>query len=313
LSQAKHGKDERLVYVMPVENLAETSSDEISLVELAGVLWKGRGLILGVTLLFASISLAYAVLATEWYQAEVLLAPAEEKTTAAFGGQLGGLAALAGVSSGSAARFESLAVLQSRDLAREFIEEFDLLRVFFADRWDEATGSWTGDESKNGLEIRDAVSYFHANVLRVSQDRQSGLVTVSIQWTNPAIAVAWADAIVSRANAKLRERALREAETNVAYLEAELARTSVVALQQSIGRLLESELEKLMLARGNDEFAFRVVDAAAAARTPVRPKRVLIVLFGTLLGGIVAMFVVMLRHAFSSRDRSSHPSSGAAA
>jgi uncharacterized protein involved in exopolysaccharide biosynthesis len=105
---------------------------------------------------------------------------------------------------------------------------------------------------------------------------------------------------VIRLNERLRERALQEAETNVAFLQTELGQTSVVTLQQSIGRLLESELQKLMLARGNEEFAFRVIDAASPPKERVRPKRALIAVVGTMLGGMLAVFGVFLLHAVRS-------------
>lgn len=50
--------------------------------------------------------------------------------------------------------------------------------------------------------------------------------------------------------------------------------TNLVALQQAIGRLLENELQKLVLARGNEEFAFRVIDTAVAPRKKPRKKSV---------------------------------------
>jgi uncharacterized protein involved in exopolysaccharide biosynthesis len=55
-----------------------------------------------------------------------------------------------------------------------------------------------------------------------------------------------------------------------------------------------------MLARGNEEFAFRVIDAASPPRDRVRPKRTLIAVVGTMAGGILAIFLVFLKHAFRS-------------
>ena len=79
----------------------------------------------------------------------------------------------------------------------------------------------------------------------------------------------------------------------------------MVALQQSIGRLLESELQKLMLARGNDEFAFRIVDSAQAPRVRFKPRRTLIVIGATFLGGMVAVLFVFARRAVISAQRQS--------
>jgi uncharacterized protein involved in exopolysaccharide biosynthesis len=77
-----------------------------------------------------------------------------------------------------------------------------------------------------------------------------------------------------------------------------------VTLQQSIGRLLESELQKLMLARGNEEFAFRVIDAASPPKERVRPKRALIAVVGTMLGGMLAVLIVFLSHAIRGKGNS---------
>jgi uncharacterized protein involved in exopolysaccharide biosynthesis len=294
------GSGERLVYVMPEQGFGGTTDDEISLRELWDILWRGKWIIIAVTAVFSVASVVYALLETEWYRAEVLLAPAEERSVQGLGGQLGGLAALAGVSVGGGGNAEAIAVLKSREFARAFIEDFDLVPVFFHEQWDAANSVWLGDDPEEWPEIRDAIKYFDENVLKVSEERDTGLVTLAIEWTDPEIAAEWARELVIRLNQRLREHALQEAETNVAFLQLELGQTSVVTLQQSIGRLLESELQKLMLARGNEEFAFRVIDAASPPKERVRPKRALIAVVGTILGGMLAMFGVFLLHALRS-------------
>ena len=294
------GSGERLVYVMPEQGFGGTADGEISMRELWGILWRGKWIIIAVTAVFAIGSVVYALLATEWYRAEVLLAPAEERSVQGLGGQLGGLVALAGVSVGGGGSAEAIAVLKSREFARAFIGDFDLVPVFFHEKWDAANSVWLGDDPEKWPEIRDAIKYFNEKVLKVSVSRDSRLVTLGVEWTDPEVAAEWARQLAIRLNQRLRERALREAETNVAFLQTELGQTSVVTLQQSIGRLLESELQKLMLARGNEEFAFRVIDAASPPKERVRPKRALIAVMGTIVGGMLAVFGVFLLHALRS-------------
>lgn len=292
---------ERLVYVMPEQALGGPADDAMSLREHWNVLWRGKWLIIAVTAVFAIAAVTYALMAHEWYRAEVLMAPADEKASASLGGQLGGLAALAGVTVGSGGESaEAIAVLESREFAREFIEDLDLLTVFFADDWDAQQERWRGNDPSKTPDIRDGVKYFHENVLRVSEDRQTQMVTLAIEWTQPELAAEWANALAQRLNIRLRDRALREAETNVAYLQAEIVRTNVVTLQQSIGRLLENELQKLMLARGNEDFAFRIVDRAWPPKERVRPKRALIAVIGTLAGGALGVVWVLITHAMRS-------------
>jgi uncharacterized protein involved in exopolysaccharide biosynthesis len=93
----------------------------------------------------------------------------------------------------------------------------------------------------------------------------------------------------------MRERSLQEAQTNVNYLQQELAASNIVGLQQSIGRLLESEMEKLMVARGNREFAFRVVDRAGVPKWRSQPNRPQVAALAFILGLIVGSLVVFVR------------------
>lgn len=301
---AREGSGERLVYVVPEHVGSSPDFDEVSLRDVWSILWRGKWAIIVLTALFSAGSVAYALAASEWFRAEVLLAPAEARSTPSFGGQLSGLAALAGVSVGGGETAEAMATLKSRELAREFIEANDLINVILHENWDESLQSWKVNETSENPDIRDAVKVFHERVLRVRQDRESGLVTVAMEWIDPFLAASWANHFVRFANERLRQRALEQAEANVAYLQAELEATGVVTLQQSIGRLLESELQKLMLARGNQEFAFRTVDVAEVPKIRVRPRRTLMVMIGTLLGGMLSVMVVFVHHAF----RSSQPS-----
>lgn len=271
--------------------------DEVRLIELWSIVWSRKWHIIGISFAFAVLSLLYALLATEWYRAEVLLAPAEDRTTSPLQGQLGGLAALAGVYIGAGDSVEAVATLKSREFARDFIEGQGLLPVLFEDEWDPAGQHWLVDDPREQPDIRDAVRRFHEDILRVDEDRATGLVTLAIEWTDPVLASEWASMLVQRINSRLRERALQEAEANVIYLQSEMAKTNVVTLQQAMGRLIESELNKLMLARGTQEFAFRTIDSAEPPDRRIRPKRALIVVLGTLAGGLVALVWVFVGRA----------------
>lgn len=294
---------ERLVYVMPEYLVRDSSDDALDLRQLWATVWTGKWRIIIVSVLFAAASLAYALLATEWYRAEVLLAPAEEKSAPSLAGQLGGLAALAGVSIGGGDSVEAVATLKSRDFAREFIEDLGLLNVFFREEWDAATNRWVENDPTKQPDIRDAVRYFQEEVLKVSEDRQTGLLTLGIEWTDPAVAAEWAMILTQRLNGRLRERALRDAESNVQYLQDQLADTNVVTLQLAISSVLESELQKLMLARGNEEFAFRIIDTAQPPRDRASPNRSLVVILGTLVGGILGVSWVLIGSFFRSSER----------
>lgn len=274
----------------------------ITLRRVLEILWSGKAVIIATTVLFAVGSVAYALLAKEIFRAEALLVPAEQQSAPMIGGQLGGLAALAGVNMTEGSGVEALAVLKSRQFARDFIEQYNLMPVIFEDEWDAENERWLTDDPTETPDLRDGAEFFHEEILQVGEERGTGLVTLGVEWTDPIVAADWASVLVRRLNDRLREGALREAEANVAYLESEMTNTTLFSLQESIGRLLESELQKLMLARGNEEFAFKIVDPPVPPKQRVRPKRALTAVVGTLLGGLLGVFIVLVGHAGRTDD-----------
>jgi len=296
---------EKLMYLVPADGASSGGARDVDLLELWKILWRRKLLIVAITAVFALSSVVYALLATEWYRAEVVLAPTDSKSTQGLAAQLGGIASLAGITVGSTSTAEPLAVLGSRDFARSFIEDYDLVKVLFDDEWDESTDSWKSNDPKKQPDIREAVKYFRDNVRTVRQDINTGLVTLTIEWKNPVLAAAWANVLVRRLNESMRERAIAEAQANIDYLQAELASTNLVTLQQSIGRLIESEVQKLMLARGHEEFVFRVVDTADVPHLRHWPKRTLIVLLATFLGGTLGAAIAISLDGMRRRHGSS--------
>jgi uncharacterized protein involved in exopolysaccharide biosynthesis len=268
--------------------------DEIDLWELWDTIWSGRWLIIAITSVFTMGGVAYALLAQEWYKADVVMAPADAKQSMSGAlAQFGGLASLAGISLPGAGEQAPVAVLKSKEFARAFITDLNLMPEFLKD----------AEESGKPLDIRDAVRVFDTSVRTITEDKKTGLVTLSIRWKDPDTAAEWANILVQRLNDRLRQQALTESERNVAYLQREMAATSVVSLQQSMGRVLEGEMQKLMLARGNEEFAFKVIDRATPPKLRESPKRSLIAIVSMLAGGFLGVLVVFLRKAIQNRPK----------
>lgn len=294
--RAEIGDAQRPIYVLRYEEGAIEGS-VVRLSEIFRILWSGKWIILGMSASVAIATAVYSLNVTEWYRADTLLALAGERATPPAGGQLGGLAALAGVSVGGDTGAEAIAVLESRELLRNFIVSESVL-VHLAPHMgaQHELQSLQSDEL-DAADLREAVDILKREVVSVRQERDTGLVTLSVQWTDPTVAAEWANALVRHINSRMRQRSLQEAEANVEYLQREIQSTTVLPLQQSIGRLLENELQKLMLARGTEEFSFRVLDAAEPPRMRYRPRRTLMVLVASVAGIVLSSFLVLLLHA----------------
>jgi uncharacterized protein involved in exopolysaccharide biosynthesis len=248
------------------------------------------------------VGAAYALLAPPWYRAQVSLLARDTKAGSGLPPQLAqmsGLARLAGINLNSSGKEESVAVRKSRGFVRQLIEENKLLTVILAHKWDPEKQAWH-TSGRNKPDIRDGIKFFEDKIRTVAEDRKTGLLTVTIEWKDPVQAAEWANAMADQVNRVMQERALKEAEFNVSYLEAEMQKSNVVSLQQAISRLLESEMEKLMLARGGEEFAFRIVDRAEPPKLRSRPKRTVVVILAIVLGlmtGIATVFVKRFLHS----------------
>jgi len=267
------------------------------LLSLWQTLWRGKWTIIIASALAGLLAIAYALMADKWYRAELLMiaaeAPAGRSGLADQLGGLGGIASLAGISIGSKSNAEPLGILRSRQFISDFIRDRQLLPVLFPDDFNTA-GQCRWADKNNCPDMHDAFKRFSEKVLDVIEDKKTGLVTVSVDWHDPSVAANWANSLIERLNERMRQRAMEEAEASVGYLKVELEKASIVPLQQSVGRLLQGELQKAMLARVTKEFAFRVLDRAEAPKWRVWPKRAQIVLFAVFLMGLLSSIGVLV-------------------
>jgi len=269
------------------------SAGGMDLIALWNVLWGGKWLVLLSCTAFGAMGLGYGLMATKWYRAEIVLIPVKNPVNA-LTNQISGLANIVGLNVGAGTvEIEPLAVLRSRAFARSFIEENDLLPVLFAEQWDPAAKAWRG-EPEDWPDVRDGVVLFDNIVRNVSDDRRTGLVVLAVEWTDATMAATWAAELADLLNVRMSERARAQAEANIEYLQAEIAATNLVPLQQPIGRLLELELQKLMLAKNSSEYAYRIVDDPVIPKTPIRPRPALTLTVAAVLGGMIAVFALIV-------------------
>lgn len=271
------------------------SSDEgeVDLIELIRTLIQAWKIIVGITLVCTGVSLTYALYTPEVFKAETLLAPAQEEKTAASSAlsQFGGFAAMAGVTIPADSDMERvLATLKTRVFLKKFIQEKNLLPYIFKDFWEAASRSWKLPADQEAFITEDGISPL-LEAIEVDQDK-TGLITLSISWTDPELAAQWANNLVKQLNEQLREQAITDSQKRVVYLEQELAKTTLQDMRTVLYNLLESEKQKAMLANVNEDFALEVIDPAVPPENREKPKLKLIVTLGGVCGGFLGIFTV---------------------
>jgi LPS O-antigen subunit length determinant protein (WzzB/FepE family) len=145
------------------------------------------------------------------------------------------------------------------------------------------------------------VRYFQDNVFSLAQDRRAGTITVSVEWTDRDTAAKWVNGIIDLANQEMRARAINQSQRTLNYMRTEAGKTSILEVQASLYRLMESELKKISLASSRREFALRVIDPATVPDRDdfVSPNRPLLIaglcIFGGIIGLLVSMIVLSMR------------------
>jgi uncharacterized protein involved in exopolysaccharide biosynthesis len=284
--------------------IVDTSSprDEITVADILKTLTASWALITIVTAMGTLLFVVYVVTARPIYRAEALVQIRQEAPGSAnlhaLTAQLGGLSDLAYLSGGSSnERSLALATLKSRILLQELIRERNLLPALFPDRWD--TNKIFGQTSGPPT-LWHGYKKFTRDILSVSEEKKTGLVTIAVEWHDGLVAAEWAADIIARTNRLLRDRAVSEGERNLSFLENYREKTSLVEIQRAIHGLVEAELKKLMLAKARDEYALKIVDPPQAPSQPTWPLRTLIISLGFLFSLGISLAVVLLRSTIRS-------------
>jgi hypothetical protein len=185
---------------------------------------------------------------------------------------------------------EALATLQSQILTDTYVQQHNLLPILFASRWDAARGKWKTQDPKKIPTLWMANQLFKGKIRNVEDNPRTGVISLSVEWRSPQLAAQWANGLVTLTNDYLRQKSIDEAERSIAYLNQEIAKTSIVEVRNAIYGLMEDEIKKEMIARGRPEFALRIIDPAVAPERKSFPKPFLWVLAGAL-GGLFLGFI----------------------
>ena len=298
--------------------------DEIDLRELFMVLWAGKIKIVAITAVFAVASVIYALSVPNQYKATALLAPAQSSGGGLSGalGQLGGLASLAGVSIGGGESSEAQIaqeIMKSWNFIEAFIADNDLaVELFAAEGWrkgsnelkinddvyDSQNKQWLLENESGVVGPPSSWNLFKtfSGRLAVSEDKKSGLVSVSIEYYSPQIAKQWLDMYVSAVNAHMQQRQVDKVTNNINYLQAQIEKTSIAEMREVFYTIIEEQTKNKMVAEASPEYAFVAVSPSMVPEEKSQPKRALICILGTLLGGMLSVLLVLAMHYTRKSD-----------
>lgn len=311
-------------------NLNESGSDEMDLLELWSVLWKGRLKIFVLVVLCTTISTIYTMSLPDIYKSEALLVAngkeGNNSGLSALAGQFGGLASLAGVNLGSGGIDQTslaLEVLKSREFLYKFINDNQLkVAIMATNGWnrnndtfsydsqvyDFETKSWVREVEepfKAEPSIHETFEVFLKENLTLSKNDETGMIRLAIEHYSPFLAKNLVDKLIQSINETIKQQDMEEATKSISYLEKELKNTKLSGAQSMFYQLIEQQQQTLMLTKVRDDYVLKVIDNAVVAEEEVKPLRLLIVFVSIIMSILIGVIYTLSRNLLSNKRESS--------
>ena len=245
-----------------------------------------------------AIGLLLGLVLPKTYRAEVTLRPIATNTSAgglaSMLGRFGSLSGLSLLQSGGDS-VTAVATLQSRELTRAFVHQNQLMPTLFDSKWNADGKKWR--DSEKAPSDWDVYRLFEKSIRDVVEDRRTGLVRLAIEWRDREQAAAWANGLVALADSQLRAKAVEESTERIRLLREQLEGERSIEIRQGIYQMIETEIQSIVVSRSSKDFAFSVIDPAVVPdeNAQRKPRPVLYLLTGMILGGCVAALLVLLR------------------
>jgi hypothetical protein len=299
--------------------------NEIDHKELFYVLFSGKWTILSITAFLSIVGVIYSLLLPNIYESKALLTPVNLSSTisGAFR-SYSGLAGFAGINLPSGEDEGNSSKAQRKIGSLSFFEESILKNIYLPDLmavkswvpetntliydqkiYDVNKNSWIRKYSYPQQQIpsaQESFEVFVTNHLSLDEDKKTGFIILSIKHQSPFIAKQWAELVINQINSFYRQKDKVESEKAVSYLNQQISMTGLSEIKQVIAELLQEETKKLTLIEANQYYVFDYIDPPAVMEKKSEPKRSLICILIALLGGMLSILLVLIRHyAFSEK------------
>ena len=292
------------------ENELYFDDDEIDLRELFNALWTAKKLIILITAIFAIGSVVYSLSLNDYYKSGSIFLARSASGNQGLS-QYSGLAAMAGItlpsSSGEDKAAQMMELIKSRKFVKHLMTFENILPSILAAKsynnstqellfnqklYESETKTWKNNEIPSYLKAHKA----YIGMLSIAQDKKTGFILINIEHISPVFAKDFLELIIREGNELIRKKDMEESKQGLEYLTSELTKTPFVAIKESINALIEVQLETQMLAQINQDYILIEIEPPFIPEQKSKPSRSLICILGTMLGGILSVLIVLIRH-----------------
>ena len=324
----KEHPEKEFIYV-PVPQMDQMGDDdEIDLLELWNVIWKGKWFIMGFTLLCTLVAVyitLYVLPVT--YKSDVVLQPTKMSSQSGLSALAGNLPISIPFGGSGGKNANIVSFLNSRTIKERLIEKYDLLPKLYPDIWDKKNKKWlinNPEKKPTLLQAAEKIQY------QINKNVKTGLITIAWIDEDPEFTKIMLQRIVKEVRYYLeneyesdakREREFVENQLNKAEKELEYWEKLVPSDKLTLSKIqrerfasqtvyteLRKQLEVSKISEVKEIINFKILDQPFVPESRFKPKRSQICAFTIVVSGFLSIlllffqqFVINLR-ANSKRD-----------
>lgn len=290
------------------------SDDEINFQEIFGIISEKVLSIIFITCISLVLSLVFAISSPNKYISSSLLASnGKNNSLSSSLSGFSGLAGIAGISlpqQSASKSDEAIERIKSYNFFNTNILPFIKLEdLLAAEDWDNYSNKVLYNASVFNSEdnkwIRKAkypkktipsgqeAYKKYKEIINISQDKNTDFILVSVEHISPNLAKNWVDLIVKNINIEMRKIDQTTSSDAIKFLNESYENTKANELKQIISKLLESQMQNLMLSSSREDYIFTIIQPAVVPEEKSSPNRLLIILLGILFGLFLGIFLVV--------------------
>jgi uncharacterized protein involved in exopolysaccharide biosynthesis len=287
--------------------------DELDFKELFLVIWNKKIFIGAFTTIAAILSVMYSLSLSNIYTSKALLAPASQKDSLSSKiGNLSPLASISGISlpsdTGSKSQ-EAIERIKSFEFfSTYFLPNINLEDIMATKKWipedniliydsnvfNEVTGKWVKKIEPSAQQAYEV----YQQTMSVTEDKKTSFITIRIDHHSPVISKEWASIIIKQINESMRKADEDASKKAISFLNERARSANVQFLKEAISKLLENQMQTLMLTTSNEYYVLKIIDSPIIPEKKSKPSRAIICILGTLLGGMLSLMIVFTRYYY---------------
>ena len=294
--------------------------DEIDIAAIVNKLVQGKKLIFFIIAFAVLISSIFSFLMKDYYESESVLKTASDDMGNLS--QYSGLAALAGVNvptTDVANVDEIIELVKSRGFVKHLLTFEGVLEGLIASKsFDDETGQLIYDDDlydseskkwvrkpKKGFKLipsyQEAHKVYLEEILTVSKDLRTGLLTITVEHLSPIYARDLLSLIIREINSLKKKEDIKLAQETINKLFIESAASSNLSLKNSVNELIKAQLEKKMLAEIKKDYVLETIEPPFIPEERSKPNKLFIIMLSAIIGALGGILVVLLKSYFPTK------------